>query len=374
MYKNIVFVMVFLSFFAGIPLYSIPEEPIGKIVRIEGMADIHRNGEVWELFDTDVGIEVYNQDLVETSDGGNMEIELIAYTTPGTIVKITENTAFYLDFSRPTGSAHINFALLVGSLAFKVPYLLDTEELNVLTQSAAMGVRGTEFEIVTTPEGSILVVCTEGKVICEDNQFNQQFAQTGRVVEKRTSGPLRRINLAPGEEGLYKKFWINQREQVFKAGAPAFVKAYAQQYLNNLPTFAEAYRKVTSHREALLRYGDGSAEELNSDLLLIYNEMSKDLIPAQGMVNLFERIYYRIKLLESYHVRGIGRTRLTQQMDSREFFTNFTAYEPVLKSQMAEMHYLYKLFSNLASSSGGLGGMGDIFTTNSLEGGMLEGF
>ena len=353
--KNRVPMAFFLVFFFGALLFVTPEEPIGEIVYLEGIVDLHRNGEVVELFESDVGMEVYNRDLIETDKKGVMEIELTAYSNPGTIVKIMGNTAFYIDSSRRTGNLHTKFSLLMGSLAFKVRKLSGTEELEVSTQSAVMAARNTDFEIAITPEGSFLVVCTEGKVICEDDLFNQQFAQPGRVVEKRPGETLRRINLAPGEEVLYKTFWMNQREQVFKAGGPAFVKAYALQYLNNLPAFADAYRKVVSHRQTLLRYGRPLEKGLNSDLPLIYNEVSKDLIPTQGMIRLFEHIYYSIKVLQSYHKEGIGRTRITQKQKSREFFNSFTDYEPVLKSQLAEIHYLYKLFSNLAaSSSGGL--------------------
>ena len=61
--------------------------------------------------------------------------------------------------------------------------------------------------------------------------------------------------LTPVMKSFYKEFWVGQREQVFKAGAPTFIKAYSQQYLSLQPQFAEVYQKVMAHRETLERYG-----------------------------------------------------------------------------------------------------------------------
>jgi hypothetical protein len=350
-------------------------ESVGQIVYLEGIVDIHRDGEIIELFDSDVGMEIFNQDLISTGGDGILELELTAYANPGTIVKVAEKTAFYLDFSRHMGSPKTDLPLLAGSLSFKVQRLTGSEELNVRTQSAIAGVRGTEFEVVTAPEGSILVICSEGKVSCEDDQYNQQFAQAGRVVEKRSGETLRRIDVDPGDENLYRNFWINQREQVFKAGAQVFVKAYALQYQSYLAKFTEAYKKVASHRGVLELYGR-DVQDYSSDLMLIYNEVSKDIIPSRGIFNLFEQIFYSLKTLQDYHLQGIGITDISRNLSSAEFFAEFRSYEPVLLGQLAEMHYYYKLFANIASSASPAGGslMGDIFSgSNPLGGGMPQG-
>lgn len=362
-----------VALFSGAVL-SVAGEPVGQIVYLEGIVDIHRDGEIFELFDSDVGMEIFNQDLISTGSDGILEVELTAYANPGTIVKVAEKTAFYLDFSRHMGAAKTDLPLLAGSLAFKVQRLTGSEELNVRTQSAIAGVRGTEFEVVTAPEGSILVVCSEGKVSCEDDQYNQQYAQAGRVVEKRSGETLRRIDVDPGDENLYRNFWINQREQVFKAGAQVFVKAYALQYQSHLAKFTEAYKKVAAHRGVLELYGR-EVRDYSSDLMLIYNEVSKDIIPSRGIFNLFEQIFYSLKTLQDYHAQGIGVTDVSRNLTSGEFFAEFLSYEPVLRGQLAEMHYYYKLFANIASSASPAGGslMGDIFSgSNPLGSGMPQ--
>jgi len=354
------FVLIFLS----MAIFMVAaDEPVGQVVYLEGIVDLHRDGAILELFDSDVGLEIYNQDLIETGDDGRLEIEMIAYTNPGTMIKVSESTAFYIDFSRRSGEVQLDVPLLAGALAFKVKKLVGSESLNVNTPSAVASVRGTDFEVVTAPEGSILVLCEEGRVVCEDDRKNRQYAQAGRVVEKRSGENVRAQVIDPGDEQLYRAFWSNQREQVFRAGAPTFVKAYAIQYLNSLPRFAEAYQKSVAHAETLKRYSHAEGGS-NSDLLLIYNEISKDLIPARGIFNLFEQIFYSVKTLQGYHAQGIGQVQISEDLNSREFFNGFTAYEPVLKSQLAEMHYMYKLFTQLASVASPAGGslMEDIFS------------
>ena len=109
--------------------------------------------------------------------------------------------------------------------------------------------------------------------------------------------------------------------------------------------------------------------------MLIYNEVSKDVIPSRGIFNLFEQVFYSLKTLQDYHNQGIGVTDISRKLNSGEFFTEFHSYEPVLQGQLAEMHYYYKLFANLASSASPAGGslMGDVFSgSNPLGGGMPQ--
>ncbi len=360
-------ILLFLVFTASVLQLLSGQAAVGQVVYLEGIVDIHRDGEIIELFDSDLGMEIYNQDLIETGSDGILEIEMVAFQNAGTKVFVSENTAFYFEVPESSGEIRAEFSMLSGSLGFKVQKLAGSEELSVRTGTAVMGVRGTEFEVVSAPEGSILVVCVEGRVACEDDKRGQQYAQAGRVVEKRSGESIRRIPVDPGDEELYKEFWVSQREQVFKAGAPTFIRAYSQQYLNTQPQFAEAYQRVLSHRNTLLRYGLTPSEGggSSSDLMMIYNNVSKDLIPARGIFVLFEQVFYSVKVLERYHSQGIGISQISRRLSSQEFFNEFNSYQQVVASQLATMHYMYKLFTNMATHASPAGGslMGDIFSS-----------
>jgi len=367
-------IFILLSAFLLSAGIAAAETPVGRIAYLEGIVDVHRDGEIIELFDSDVGMELLNQDLIETGGDGVLTVEITAFRNSGTTITVSENTAFYFDVTRSMGGdVKTEMPMLAGSLAFKVQKLSGSEELNVRTSTAVMGVRGTEFEVVSAPEGSVLVVCVEGRVACQDDQRGQQTAQAGRVVEKRSGENIRRIDVDPGDERLYRDFWEGQREQVFKAGAATFIKAYSQQYQTLLPQFSEAYQKVLSHRDTLLRYGRTlPAAGVNADLMMIYNELSRDLIPSRGIFVMFEQVFYSVKVLQRYHSQGIGQTRINPSLTSQEFFNNFNSYQSVLTDQLANMHYFYKLFANIAGSASPAGEiLGDVFSSgnNPLGGG-----
>ena len=359
-------ILLFICIFSGISWLITAESPVAEIVYLEGIVDIHRDGEIIELFDSDLGMEIFNQDLIETGSDGLLEVEMTSYQNSGTKVIVSENTAFYFDVTGGSRQTKATLPMLSGSLAFKVQKLAGSEELNVQSGTAVMGVRGTEFEVVSAPEGSVLVVCVEGRVACEDENRGGQYAQAGRVVEKRSGETLRRVDVDPGDERLYRDFWVGQREQVFKRGAATFIKAYAQQYLNTQPQFAEAYQKVISHRETLLRYGQDSdgAGGVNPDLMMIYNNVSRDLIPARGIFVLFEQVFYSVKVLERYHAQGIGVSQISRRLSSTDFFSEFNTYQAGVASQLATMHYMFKLFTNMAAKASPAGGMmDDIFSS-----------
>ncbi|MBI9101997.1 MAG: FecR domain-containing protein [Spirochaetales bacterium] len=359
-------ILLIILIIAGISMVVSAQDAVGMITYLEGIVDIHRDGEIIELFDNDVGMEVYNQDLIETGDDGILEVEMITYRNSGTKVVVSENTAFFFEISGGSRGTKATLPMLSGSLAFKVQKLAGNEELNVQTGTAVMGVRGTEFEVVSAPEGSVLVVCVEGQVACEDDNNRQQLAQAGRVVEKRSGERIRKVDVDVGDERLYKEFWVGQREQVFKAGAPTFIRAYSQQYLSLQPQFAEAYQKVIANRDLLLRYGQesGGNNGVNADLMMIYSNVSKDLIPARGIFVLFEQVFYSVKVLEKYHSQGIGISQISRRLSSVDFFNEFNAYQSGVAAQLATMHYMFKLFTNMAEKASPAGSMmGDIFSS-----------
>lgn len=54
--------------------------------------------------------------------------------------------------------------MMAGSMAYKVQKLASSDTLDVQTASAAMGVRGTEFQVVYSPEGEFLSSATRERL------------------------------------------------------------------------------------------------------------------------------------------------------------------------------------------------------------------
>lgn len=333
------------------------EDVIGRIAYLEGIVDLQRDGEIIELWDTDIGYEILNYDLIETGIDGFIEIEMLGQKNRGTKVKVENDTAFYFDSAKVGGDSRTNINMLSGALAFKVQHLTGNEQFNVKTESAVMGVRGTEFAVKRAPEGSVLVTCVEGKVACEDTSRRERFASPGSIVEKRPDEDLTRIDVDPGDENLYSVYWTGKREEIFRAGAETFVKGYSSQYMSLLPRFLEAYDKLEEVRDLLVTYGsDEASSGYSSKMITVKSEVSDEMIMMRSILPLFEHSFYAVQVLEGYHELGIGRVSLDKNYTSDDFFAEFSLDKLEIKQKLANVRYFIKLYINInrASSPGEL--------------------
>ena len=349
--------IAFLMCFVSAAVFA--AEPLGRIAYIEGIVDLQRDGEIIELWDSDIGLEVYNYDLIETGYDGFIEVEITSHKTRGTLIKVENDTAFYFDSAKIGGAAKTNITMMSGSLAIKVQKLTGNEELKVRTESAIMGVRGTEFSVQRAPEGSVLVTCVEGKVACEDDRKMERYAMPGSVVEKRPGSSLSRVDIEVGDENLYGMYWTGKREEIFRSGAETFIKAYSTQYNNYLPRFLEAYDNLLAVKSQLETYGleeNQGAMGFSSKMITVKAETSDEMIMMRSILPLFEHSFYAVQVLEGYHKQGIGRTVIEKNYTSDDFFNDFSRRKLEIKNKLADVRYCIKLYINIsrASSPGGM--------------------
>ncbi|MDC7228366.1 MAG: FecR family protein [Spirochaetales bacterium] len=357
--KTTIVTVLFTVLMCFVSAAAFAAEPIGQIVYIEGIVDLQRDGEILELWDSDIGLEVYNYDLIETGYDGFAEIEITSHRTRGTLVKVDSDTAFYFDSAKMNGASKTNMTMMSGSLSFKVQKLTGNEELNVRTESAVMGVRGTEFNIQRAPEGSVLVTCVEGKVACEDDRRMERYAMPGSVVEKRSGSSLSRVDIDVGDENLYGAYWIGKREEIFRSGADTFIKGYSAQYNNYLPRFLEAYDNLLAVKSQLETYGleeNQGGGGFSSKMITVKAETSDEMIMMRSILPLFEHSYYAVQVLERYHQQGIGRTMIDKNYSSDDFFEEFSRRKLEIKNKLADVRYCIKLYMNIsrAANPGGL--------------------
>ncbi len=351
--KNILAVL-FIIFLCFVSAAAFAAEPLGRIVYIEGIVDLQRDGEILELWDSDIGMEIYNYDLIETGYDGFIEIEIVSHRTRGSLIKVESDTAFYFDSAKMGGSSKTNVAMMSGSLSFKVQKLTGNEELNVRTESTVMGVRGTDFKVQRAPEGSVLVTCVEGKVACEDDRNMERYAMPGSVVEKRSGSTLSRVDIDVGDENLYGMYWTNKREEIFRSGADTFIKGYSAQYNNYLPRFLEAYDNLLAVKSVLETYGleeNQGAMGFSSKMITVKAETSDEMIMMRSILPLFEHAFYAVQVLEKYHDQGIGRTMIEKNYSSDDFFSDFARRKLEIKNKLADVRYCIKLYINISRAA-----------------------
>ncbi len=353
MNKNLFRVFLTISLFL-VSAVLFAAEPLGRIAYIEGIVDLQRDGEIIELWESDIGMDIYNYDFIETGYDGFIEIEVISHKVRGTTIKVDNDTAFYFDSAKMGGESKTNINMMSGSLAFKVQKLTGNEELNVRTESVAMGVRGTEFNIQRAPEGSILVTCVEGKVSCKDDRSNERYSMPGSVVEKRSGSSLSRVDIDVGDENLYGMYWMNKREEIFRSGAETFVKGYSAQYNNYLPRFLEAYDNLLAVKSQLETYGieeNQGSGAFSSTMIKVKADTSDEMMMMRSILPLFEHSFYAVLVLEEYYKQGIGKTVIDKNYTSEDFFKDFARRKLEIKKKLADVRYCIKLYINISRAS-----------------------
>ncbi|MCF6334958.1 MAG: FecR family protein [Spirochaetales bacterium] len=325
----------------------------GTITYIEGYVDLYRDGELldWEM--VDIGFEVKEFDLIETGDDGLVEIELKLPSGSGTSLTVSESTAFYFEMKEQGGKNQTAFQMMSGSISFKVQKLTGRDGLNVQTESAVMGVRGTEFDVVYSPEGGILVLCNEGTVSVKDNQGREKYSRPGSVIAKVPDSGLSSFSVSVDDLGLYRNYWVSSRDEVFRSGAEVFIKGYAKQFLLFEPKFNDAFNALMEEKSELERYGKEPVEGSPGTLFKAKSQVSPGIIKMRSILPIFEMTFYRLKVLEKYHDEGLGRGPIDNNLTSEKFFNDFKARKNNISRQLAEVRYLFKLYNNLHNAAGG---------------------
>jgi hypothetical protein len=332
----------------GVVFAAAAQSSVGDIVYLEDGVGINRNGEQLGADDVYIGAEVENYDLMSTDATGYAEVELTAPGGPGATVRVSPNTTFSFEINRQGPDTRASVGLIAGSLAMKVQKLSGKQSLEVATESALMGVRGTTFTVLLSPAGEVLVTTSEGSVSCTDEEGRELFAEPGQAVEKLPGESFRRVPVAVSSLEEFQRDWYADRLAVFKANALKAIRQYAVRYLELRERFAEGYEGLQEERDVLRRWYDqdrrgtlGGRMELIRDKKRIIGH----LFALRKTLYIFERVYFRLDELERYYREGYGRGSVQPGLSSEEFFRLFDRDRQTLAGQMAEVRYVTKLYA-----------------------------
>jgi len=362
------FVVILLLFIVALPSFT--EEVQGEIVYIEGSVDIYRDGSKLDWRSVDIGTYLEQYDMVETGEDGLVEI-LLSQAGGGATVTVDPDTSFYFDVEDTEGPRKTEFAVLAGSMAFKVKKLSGNEAFQVRTESVAMGVRGTEFEVSIAPEGSVLCTTREGLVECKTEDKAQAYAKPGQVVEKITKKNLSTAQVSVEQLDAYRSDWQQDREEVFKRGAQTFIKGYGLQYQKVRPRFMQAYAELIRVESKLRQVEKAGGTGSTGRLFKIKGEVSPAVVKMRSILPMFEHVFFRLQILSDYHDRGYGQGMISGSTSSADFFSDFSRSEFGMKRRLSQTYYLLRLFQKLHDLTGG----GPSFMDSPFEdeGGMPEG-
>lgn len=339
-------VLTGILFVIGLDLWS---QQIGTIATLRGSVSIQRNGRAVEARELDLGSPIENQDLIRTTRGAVLEIAMDARTGFNGRLTIRENTTVQVELSRIRNNSRGQIELITGSVGLSVNRLAGGSTVNVRTQAANMGVRGTAFDVTTEPGGSVLVSTTEGKVTCEDPEGNTVYSEPGAAVEAGDEeGSMRVIPVAVTSLEQFRREWSAQKIEAFRSNAPRAARQFATQYQRLLREFNQAYTRLEAqnaiiekwigeHRQGQL---GGRQESLREKRAII-----GPLMNLRRTLFLFERIYYRLLEARDYLDNASLGTAIGGGQTLRSFFTQLDRDAPMLGQKMARIRFVAKLYA-----------------------------
>ena len=366
--KTVKFGCIVLSLILIPVLYVSSQSDVGTIVYMEEGVEIDRNRETIPSWDVFIGMGVENFDLLRTDERGYAEVEVDDPRSAPALVRISPNTSFYFEMNKIGRDQTTTIGMITGSLSVKVAKLSTRQNVEVATESALMGVRGTDFAVTLSPGGDILVTAEEGRVSCIDESGQELFAEPGTVVEKLPGELFREVPVAISDLETFQRDWYADRMEVFKSNALQAIKFYAGRYLRLKNRFNSAYSDLQQESQILRKwYAEDRREEIGGrmETMREKKELIGDLLELRKILYIFERVYFRLVELEEYFSQGYGRGQIEPGLSAAAFFNRFDREKQMLGEQMGEIRYVTKLYAKRNDGS---------FPTDLLEQGEGEFF
>lgn len=344
--KTVVCFFVGALALANSPLYA--ANRIGEAVYLEGEVGVVRDSEELDSSDVQVGMNVENFDLIKTGSEALAEVRISASNAPKINVKVAPNTRFSFEISKLGGAQQSSIGLLTGSLTLKVAKLTGAQQVKVRTDSAAMGVRGTEFTVASPPSGDILITCDDGEVSCTDEDGNRFTAAPGTAIEKTAGERLRSVPVAVSDLATFRKNWLEERITALRVNALPAIRAYAVRYEALSEQFARNYDELMKRKTVISKWALEDKKGVSGGRMEVMKEKKQvigALLKLRKTLFLFERIYYRLLELETYHEMGYGKGLIRSGYTTEQFFNRMKGERKTLEARMASIRFIAKLYA-----------------------------
>jgi hypothetical protein len=321
-------------------------EKLGDITYLEGDVTVLRNSE--ELDGVQVGLDIQNFDVMKTGPDGLAEIAVATAKSPRMTIKVSPGTQFSFEISKVGGRQQTTVGLISGTVSLKVAKLAGTQSVNVKSDAAAMGVRGTQFTVTSPPTGDILVTCDEGEVTCTDDEGRELAALPGTVVEKRPGELFRTVPVAVSSLETFRKNWNAERIEALRANALRAIRNLAALYVTLSRDFNANYAELMKQQAVLSKWQDEDRKGKIGgamDIMREKKDIVRHLFALRRTLFKFERVYFRLLELKDYHDQGFGRGTIAAGETTTQFFQKLEKEKKDMLRKMAVIRYVTKLYA-----------------------------
>ena len=223
-------------------------QTIGEITYLEGRVQIVRGGATLDAKLVKEGLDLANFDLLKTGGDGAVELRITSAAAPATTVTVSPRTQFSLEIGRVGARQQTTVDLVAGGVAVKCAMLTGSQALRVITEGAALGVRGTSFTVSAPASGDILVTCDEGEVECTDEKGATLAASAGEAIEKAAGRPLARLAAAAAALADARRAWLDRQAADLKRDPLKLVAAFRTLLNRELCSFDRQYRSFVRYQ------------------------------------------------------------------------------------------------------------------------------
>lgn len=332
----------------------------GEIEYVEGDVTLSRGGK--SLGDLNIGDEVRVDDFIKTGPDGTAVIAMNRATGMRGTLAVKSRSAVYVRMTQDSAGSKTTLELVAGQIGSKVAKLSGSPTLQVKTDTAAMGVRGTEFGVSTSVSGNMVIFCTEGAVETTDGDSTMQVP-AGKAVEKRPGERLRLLPVAVSSPEEFAKRWIADEIEAFRANPARVVAFYEKRYTDLSSRFVAALDDL--QKKAALRKWieeDKSGTRINprsSDTLREKKELIQSFVELRKILFLFERIYYRLDEAADLAAGTPGeRSEIRPGLTVGAFLKQFRDERERLAKMMAFFRYAERLYALRNEGGAGFSGLG----------------
>ena len=295
----------------------------------------------------EIGQDLQNFDVVKTGSDGLAELDIAAGQSPHMTVKISSDTQFSLELSTLDGKQQTTIGIMGGSIALKVAKLGAAQQVTVKTDSAAMGVRGTDFTVSSPPTGDVLITCDEGEVVCTDDAGKELHAIPGTVVEKRPSELFRTVPVAATDLDAYRTQWGAERTQFLQANALRIIQMNVRLY-ERLTRELDASTAELLRSQAIIRkWADEDRQGRMGERRQLVRErraIGGLLVRLRRTQFQLERVAFRIARLQAVHARGFGVGTLDGGVTTAQFFARFQSERRDVEGKLAQARFVTKMY------------------------------
>ncbi|MCL2294964.1 MAG: hypothetical protein FWC36_08895 [Spirochaetes bacterium] len=355
--KKKIFILYLLIIGSSAAVFA--QEVSARIVSLGGSAEIHSGRSITNESAIDVGFIVREADLVSTGSDGYVELEI---TSPSNIVfvKINRNSAFY--FMRKQADA-IFLRILSGDAEIRITEAFLDDKVNVsLGKMLLYG--GREFGVTLAPEGSVLLTCTEGSVLCRTVLGRQYYIEAGMTLEFLPNRSPRSNEIGSENFPRFRNDWFAERVRLFRLGAFSITRQRIDRYEESAKQFTLFYNELVKFESIFEKYKNGTEGIARSTILGDKAKIESAISDMKSIFFRHEELFYSVVESKNLHnqfpIRGALRRRYTIADFMGDFERN---YEQMVK-KASHTRQMLKIYSKMSDNNFSTALIEEIFNVN----------